>query len=1051
MDSERQYAKGSISHVTLKDFMTYSEVTLQPGPDLNLILGPNGTGKSSLVCGIIMGLAGDASATGRSGSSKSYIRHGASSAEINIGLHNPGCKELYTIQRKIFPLDNQDGRKRIDVRSEWMLNGKPSKVMEVRAFVRSLNIRVDNMCQFLPQEKVIEFSKMNPVDLLQNTEKAVGEEVLFPNHEKLMNLTKHLLELRKEKQTLSYQTNVEEKQTKSLQTRLEQINEKKKQEEKFKNLNLKKPWLNYLLVKEQFENATHMLQQKKDLQRTKNLEIAPLEKKLKEIEKLNKSHEVSLNQAAQKCEAKSAKISGTKRTVEAKFANSAVVEYKRKLDAEKARLQEVNVLKETISTLQLKLADAESQPDRSNELDALQEQIAVKQGRKSDAFEEKLSFEAEQNTINPRIAELSRKVTSLENIAGQRMDVLRRISKPAYDALEWLNKNKNLFSHPVHPPIVTQINVTNMAYVNQLEAAIPRRDLLAFVFENEGDLTTFTNRTRELGMRVATVMAPSDKRIAKPSISLDYIANYGFKCYLSDVFSAPEAIKAYLCKQYRLYEIPVGDATVNDRLDDIQTRARLSNFFSSDTRYTINLSKYDGQSIMSTSDFNKAQLLIYSLNERELTDLKFKLEEQYTRRQDLQEKIRSIISCDQDLSNEIKALSLKKREILMALDYIDKTKKDLDSTNKELKVVETRKFDADAELKKAKAVFDKQTGECMILLDQLNKANADYAIAFKDKLKKQVLLQTVASMEKVLSNKVRHFKALHHSLEIELAELNTVRESKKRESGTLRRSAIENFRAKNISVNSSDELPADVAAAFEGLPDEMPEIDNEIMRCECRIDELHSIAEEGVEDEYNARTGIIQTKSKSIREIDQKISKCEAVIEKTREEWLPPLNDMIQRISSEFVSLMAKLNYKGEVVLKTPEVDPLKPGEPVQYDKYGVGLNVSYREDDETEELSTFQSGGERSVATMIYMIALQELTKVPFRVVDEINQGMDSNNERKVFDIIVQTAEKNSSQYFMFSPKLLLGLDFTEKMKIHIIMNGRHVQKGSGKHLFVE
>ena len=33
------------------------------------------------------------------------------------------------------------------------------------------------------------------------------------------------------------------------------------------------------------------------------------------------------------------------------------------------------------------------------------------------------------------------------------------------------------------------------------------------------------------------------------------------------------------------------------------------------------------------------------------------------------------------------------------------------------------------------------------------------------------------------------------------------------------------------------------------------------------------------------------------------------------------------------------------------------------------------------------QSGGERSVATMLYLISLQELTKCPFRVVDEINQ----------------------------------------------------------------
>ena len=45
-------------------------------------------------------------------------------------------------------------------------------------------------------------------------------------------------------------------------------------------------------------------------------------------------------------------------------------------------------------------------------------------------------------------------------------------------------------------------------------------------------------------------------------------------------------------------------------------------------------------------------------------------------------------------------------------------------------------------------------------------------------------------------------------------------------------------------------------------------------------------------------------------------------------------------------------------------------------------------------------------------MMALQALTKVPFRCVDEINQGMDEKNERRVFDLLIETAvEKNSAQ----------------------------------------
>lgn len=81
--------------------------------------------------------------------------------------------------------------------------------------------------------------------------------------------------------------------------------------------------------------------------------------------------------------------------------------------------------------------------------------------------------------------------------------------------------------------------------------------------------------------------------------------------------------------------------------------------------------------------------------------------------------------------------------------------------------------------------------------------------------------------------------------------------------------------------------------------------------------------------------------------------------------------------------------------------------------------------------------------------MALQELNRCPFRVVDEINQvrinsiillflyadayniveridfffsfqGMDPMNERRVFEMVVETAcKKRTSQYFFITPKV--------------------------------
>jgi predicted ATP-dependent endonuclease of OLD family len=60
--SSDEFVDGSIFRVQLHNFLTYNDAEFFPGPRLNLILGPNGTGKSSIVCALCVGLAGSTKA-----------------------------------------------------------------------------------------------------------------------------------------------------------------------------------------------------------------------------------------------------------------------------------------------------------------------------------------------------------------------------------------------------------------------------------------------------------------------------------------------------------------------------------------------------------------------------------------------------------------------------------------------------------------------------------------------------------------------------------------------------------------------------------------------------------------------------------------------------------------------------------------------------------------------------------------------------------------------------------------------------------------------------
>ena len=116
---------------------------------------------------------------------------------------------------------------------------------------------------------------------------------------------------------------------------------------------------------------------------------------------------------------------------------------------------------------------------------------------------------------------------------------------------------------------------------------------------------------------------------------------------------------------------------------------------------------------------------------------------------------------------------------------------------------------------------------------------------------------------------------------------------------------------------------------------------------------------------------------------------------------------------------------------------------------WGIQIRVKFREASKLQALSArVQSGGERSVSTIMYLMALQELMVSPFRCVDEINQGLDERNERLVFKRIVENSTKppqndvltaHAGQYFLITPKLLPNMMEMENeaITVNCIMNG--------------
>ena len=79
--------KGGIYRIKMHNFLTFTDTELFPGNRLNVIIGPNGTGKSSIVCAICIGLAGNTKSVMRSDQVKDYVKKGETSGYVEIELY----------------------------------------------------------------------------------------------------------------------------------------------------------------------------------------------------------------------------------------------------------------------------------------------------------------------------------------------------------------------------------------------------------------------------------------------------------------------------------------------------------------------------------------------------------------------------------------------------------------------------------------------------------------------------------------------------------------------------------------------------------------------------------------------------------------------------------------------------------------------------------------------------------------------------------------------------------------------------------------------------
>lgn len=117
---------------------------------------------------------------GRAKDASEFVKHGAKEAIIDIELaRGPPFKKNPVIRRII----KFEGNK-----STFFIDGKDATRKQVLKLAQNFSIQIDNLCQFLPQDKVSEFAALTPIELLYSTQRAAAGPQMIEWHDDLKRL-----------------------------------------------------------------------------------------------------------------------------------------------------------------------------------------------------------------------------------------------------------------------------------------------------------------------------------------------------------------------------------------------------------------------------------------------------------------------------------------------------------------------------------------------------------------------------------------------------------------------------------------------------------------------------------------------------------------------------------------------------------------------------------------------------------------------------------------------------------------------------------------------
>lgn len=948
----------------------------------------------------------------------------------------------------------------------WMVNGKIATQKEAKELVKSLKIDVDNLCSFMSQDKVGQFTNQSPQGILQKTLQCVypnGGELSLRD-EQLALSSAQTDSMDRERLMLAKKTAYDDLRVLlgSMQIEYDRFMQRKDTKEKLELYKIR------LLTEEVKEMA--------QLVRNKQTEFEDAERRYEEgralldpikdaqagIKRQLVTYDKVLDTSKSKCQSVETNVTKCKEAVfeletelEATCNELDSIENDRKalerkladeIEKEQLKTKELQTAKSAVSNLE------EENTKNMSKLKTLEPQKLLYEEKLSDMETRKKDLLSEKNRLDLRLKNYQdpmEKVKSKLDSYGAAGDACKR----AWTFIEreqdnWI-RNGNL-KERIIGPIFSCMKIANDDVAIMLEKCIKLSKLLSFIVTSDADRQFLQQQLHinSLKSDITCLKEIDDRPNGNPQIITNF-KSIGVQGYLTDQVETTAIVRSYLHEQWYIDRVlwsRTSQATREMKTTDIQNICNLSR--GTVTLYELNdsveertitehrgsISAYDKSSVginsSIVSEKNKVILKQSGIanNNQQRDELLVKSREIDSNLKALEDEIRKCKEKGASLLDEINGLK-KERDKVKKLLLMPKELEQKVSTIREnirryeanmSKTVDSSRNSLQSDYKKSTSRFFKAIDDFKISAESLVQFRVDYCVA--ESLRKYFNSKKIEIDEKLadLEDGLQNLMLLKENSKTDLESARKEKERIDEKVNALRndKNFKELLKRAMAMTDCTETTIADLKSKIKALEDNLKS----------------SIDNEDIVTRYRSTEEAMNRTKIELDVISKDFENVQAGLQTRLINWLNQVEHLTDRLNNSFKEYMSKLQYEGEVVLRKPNL----------IDDYEIHMRVLFREGSTLADLSGLRhSGGERAVSTIMYLMALQAFTKSPFRVVDEINQGMDERNERLVFDRIVQSCCGSSSQdlpqYFLVSPKLLQGLRAMEHddVTVLLVMNG--------------